>query len=229
VNVLKRITWAGKNENTDWRTVMFTDESAFKIGEVSGQQHCWRLDRHACDPATLAIQFRPGKAIHVWGAIRYGKRLPLVRFKLAPARQVKKLKVKAETITSAVYSAQILWGPLLLYVNQAKEEGVEIKIVEDGAPVHWKGDAPGIRAMLPIVTQEHPPSSPDLNPIERCWQSVKIRLTSMDRHATSMDGLWKEIKRIWDEIPQETIDGFIMDMYKRREQVVEACGKQIPG
>jgi hypothetical protein len=64
----------------------------------------------------------PWQTMQVWGAIRYGKNLPLVRCKLAPARQVKKSKVKAETITCAVYSAHILWGPLLLYVNQAKEE-----------------------------------------------------------------------------------------------------------
>jgi hypothetical protein len=83
--------------------------------------------------------------------------------------------------------------------------------------------------MMPIVNHSHPPTSPDLNPIERCWQVVKARLTSMERHATQLDELWENVQRIWDEIPQSTIDGFIMEMEDRRKLVIEASGKQIRG
>jgi hypothetical protein len=207
-NALKRMKWAADNAGTNWKEVMFTDECCVKIGEVSGQQHCWRTDGNAYNPATMQVQLRAGKAIHIWGAIRYGKKLPLVRFKLAPARQVKKVKIKAETITAGVYSAQILWGPMISYINQAKAEGVNIRVVEDGAVVHWNGAAGRVRELLPIITQSHPPTSPDLNPIERCWQVVKARLTAMERHATALDELWENVVRIWDEIPQSTIDGF---------------------
>lgn len=227
--IFKRLGWAEENERTDWREIMFTDECCLKIGEVSGQQHCWRLDGTAYDTPNISAQFRPGPSIHIWGAIRYGKKLPLRRFILKPSRQVKGIREKAETITAGVYCQQILWGPLLRYFNEAKAEGVNIRVMEDGAPVHWKGVAPAIREMLPIVTQSHPPSSPDLNPIERCWQIVKVRLTSMERHATKVDELWEHIQRIWDEIPQDTIDKFILDMVNRREKVLAASGKQIEG
>jgi len=72
-NALKRLKWAADNEGTDWRRVMFTDECCLKIGEISGQQHCWRADGKAYDPTTMQVHFRPGKSIHIWGAIRYGK------------------------------------------------------------------------------------------------------------------------------------------------------------
>jgi hypothetical protein len=126
-------------------------------------------------------------------------------------------KVRGETITSGVYAAQILWGPLSRYARQALKEGVNIRVVEDGASLHSHGDIPRIRTMLPIVT----PSSLHLNPIERYWQLVTEKVRAMDRHATSVDGLWGNIQRIWEEIPQETIEGFIMDMYERRRQVTE--------
>jgi transposase len=41
-NALKRMKWAADNAGTNWKEVMFTDECCVKIGEVSGQQHCWR-------------------------------------------------------------------------------------------------------------------------------------------------------------------------------------------
>lgn len=132
-NALKRLKWAADNEGTDWRKVMFTDECCLKIGEISGQQHCWRADGKAYDPTTMQVYFRPGKSIHIWGAIRHGKKLSWYWFKLAPARQRTKVKIRAETINAAVYSAQVLWGPLLLYVNQAKREGVDNCVVENGA------------------------------------------------------------------------------------------------
>lgn len=44
-----------RNEGTDWRVIMFTEDAAFKIGEVSDQQHCWREEGNAYDPATLSV------------------------------------------------------------------------------------------------------------------------------------------------------------------------------
>ena len=46
----------------------------------------------------MQVHFRPGKSFHLWCAIRHGKQLPLYRFKLAPACQQNKIKIKAETI-----------------------------------------------------------------------------------------------------------------------------------
>ena len=227
--ILKRLAWAERNERTDWKRVLFTDECCLKIGEVSGKEHCWREDGTAADIRTFSVQFRPGKAIHIWGAIRYGKKLPLVRFNLQPAFQKNKVKHKAETINAAVYAGQIMWGPLMRYVNQAKEEGVGLLVVEDGATVHWNGAAGHLRTLLPINTHLHPPLSPDLNPIERCWQLLKVKLTAEERHATRVDELWENVQRIWNDISQDIIDGFIMDMAKRREQVIENSGKQILG
>jgi hypothetical protein len=118
---------------------------------------------------------------------------------------------------------------MVTYINEAKAEGVKICVVEDGAVVHLNGAAERVREMLPIITPSHLPTSPDLNSIEQCWQVVKARLTAMERHATALDELWENVARIWDDIPQSTIDGFIMEMEERRKLVIDACGNQIQG
>jgi transposase len=92
--------------------------------------------------------------------------------------------------------------------------------------VHFKGEAGRIRQMLPIINNTHPPSSPDLNVIENCWGWIKAKLRSMDRHVTSQDGLWQEVQRLWAELPQEMIDGWINNMEDRVKAVEEADGFQ---
>ena len=46
-------------------------------------------------------------------------------------------------------------------------------VVEDGAPCHRSAVAKSVRHELGITNLEHPPSSPDLNPIEPLWLILK--------------------------------------------------------
>ena len=100
-------------------------------------------------------------------------------FDLAKARQVNKVRIKAETINSEVYAKQVLWGLLHDLVVRARRWGIDVRVVYDGAPVHIKGPAKEIRDVIDIPHQPHPPSSPDLNPIEGCWRTIKEKLRAM--------------------------------------------------
>lgn len=75
---------------------------------------------------------------------------------------------------------------------------------------------------MPIIS--HPPSSPDLNPIEACWNMVKGRLRKRRRHATSIDELWRDIQREWDAITIEEINTNIKAMSERRKAVLQVKG-----
>jgi hypothetical protein len=44
---------------------------------------------------------------------------------------------------------------------------------------------------------------------------------------TTMDGLWEAIQRVWDEIPQSMVDGFIQSFEERRNAVVMAHVDQL--
>jgi hypothetical protein len=86
---------------------------------------------------------------------------------------VNKVRIAPQTITVEVYAEQNLRGPVLNYCNQLRRAGIDILVVEDGAPVHFGGAAGSIRAILPLHNQLYPSSSPDLNPIEECWRMMK--------------------------------------------------------
>jgi hypothetical protein len=44
----------------------------------------------------------------------------------------------------------------------------------------------------------------------------------MPEKPTTMDGLWEAIEKVWKEIPQHIVDGFIESFEERRKEVVAA-------
>ena len=45
-----------------------------------------------------------------------------------------------------------------------------------------------------------PPSSPDLNPIEKVWRWMEVRITQMEPFPTMIDALKKVVQGLWDEL-----------------------------
>ena len=146
------------------------------------------------------------KTLHVWGAIAYGHRFPLRRFNLPPQRTVNGTKVAAQTIIGEVYAEQILWEELSGHVAQMTAEGQEVYVVEDNAPVHNCVVANEVRANLGIARANHPPSSPDLNGIEPCWNLLKQRFAQLQKMPTNLNMLWEAAQKAWNEIPIEQTD-----------------------
>ena len=109
-------------------------------------------------------------------------------------------------------------------VAWAKEDGRDVLVVEDVAPVHKIANLVAERAKTGVINIIHPGNSPNLNAIESCWAVVKDRLRRMPGKPTTMDELWETIQKVWDEMPQSIIDGFIQSFEGRREQVVAAHG-----
>jgi hypothetical protein len=78
--------------------------------------------------------------------------------------------------------------------------------MEDGAPVH-KDYAKIIRALADIIIFESlcrlckwPPSSPDLNPIEKVWRWMKVRISQLDPLPTTIEGLKLCVQILWDNL-----------------------------
>jgi len=223
-NVMARLKWAEEVEEMDWRRVMFTDESCFKVGETSSVARCLRPIGEAFNPRYTAPKLCHGVAVHVWGAIVHGRKLPLVRFDLQKAHTKNGTKIQAQKITSEVYSSQILWGPLSNYVGIVRHNQEDLLVVEDGASVHNKGVSPAIREICGIPRLTHPASSPDLNPIENAWAWIKRKLRQRQPCPTSLDQLWERLQALWDEMPQDMIDQWIDGMDRRRVALLTAKG-----
>ena len=104
------------------------------------------------------------KTVMVWGAIWYGGKSKLVRFDCAESESARK------GVTAKIYSMQISSGELRTcwtrVNNQWRRYGGAM-VVEDGARIHTSPTNRDVWAKLRFVYLKHPPSSSDLNPIEK--------------------------------------------------------------
>ena len=71
-----------------------------------------------------------------------------------------------------------------------------------------------------IRTLDWPPRSPDLNPIENVWSSLKILIRRKIQSGSTLSDLEKYIKISWNEIPQSTINKCISSMTDRVHKVL---------
>ena len=139
--------------------VIFTDEMSIKVGqEQTSQVFVWRKKGEEYHKDCVNERKRSTGGMIFWGAFRKGKIGPGLFFKLE----------KGQKITSLVYRDQVLLGPLKTFVDESVSEGVQPIVMEDNALVH-KGVNKELRTRLGWTEYEHPPNSPDLNPIEHIW------------------------------------------------------------
>lgn len=107
--------------------------------------------------------------------------------------------------------------------------------VQDNAPTHT---ARIVRNWLHSFAQENglelldwPPYSPDLNPIENLWKTLKERickrypeLSEMPKNDESLQRLCEAAVEIWEEIESSMIKNLVRSMRRRLAAVIAAHG-----
>jgi transposase len=86
-----------------------------------------------------------------------------------------------ERVNSTIYQDQILIGSLQEFWEESFKDVQEPIIMEDNAPVHKKVCIP-VRQELEMKCHQHPPNSPDLNPIENIWAHIKHQISKEYSH-----------------------------------------------
>ena len=167
----------------DWWKVIFSDECTWETGRKGRGWITRRTDEKRCSTCIRSV-YRSGRfTVMIWGAIGWDYKSPLVFLEKLPGRK---------GICSKAYLEQVL-EPVVFPLFDSL--GPEYIFVEDGAKVH-KG-----KARLPwlehgIRSFDWPPSSPDLNIIERVWRYMKEELKKLPYVITTKDELKREIQRI---------------------------------
>jgi hypothetical protein len=223
----KRLLWALVNPWTHWRRVIFTDETSIELGEQMGSQWTIRRPGEVYEPQHLQTTFHSNrKSLMVWGAIAHGTKWPLYRLPLAGSKVVAGKRIRAEGLGGEKYAEWIIRGQLAPKVEelQAKDAPGEVLVAEDGAPAHTSKVAKAARKETGIKSITHPPSSPDLNPIEGFWNILKWRVGQLRPKATTLDELWKQIQQVWAEIDIEEVNKAIDTMTQRRRDVKKVKG-----
>jgi hypothetical protein len=75
-----------------------------------------------------------------------------------------------------------------------------------------------------IKIMPHPPGSPDLNPIEPLWHTLKDLIRNRTHIPTTLDELKIAANEAWDQITEADIDKHVNSMEKRVRAVIEAKG-----
>ena len=199
----------------DWACVIFTDEMAVKIGmEQHTRDMVWQKADEVLHPDCINYRKRPsGTGMMFWGAFRMGKMGRGFFFDLEAGKR----------INSTVYRDQVLLGPLKEFWEEAFGDVTEPIVLEDNAPPHKKVCIPA-RKDLGMICHQHPPNSPDLNPIENIWADMK-RIISRDYgHITSRSELMRVVIDIWDSYGDGKWDELIASMPARMQAVIDAKG-----
>ena len=71
-----------------------------------------------------------------------------------------------------------------------------------------------------------PPCSPDLNPIEKCWNLMKDYLSAVygNEQKPSYDELRRQVKEAWDAIPDAFLQDELSQMHEKLQAVIDAEG-----
>jgi hypothetical protein len=127
----------------------------------------------------------------VWGAIGWDWKSPLIFLEKEEGKK---------GICSKAYLKQVLDGVIFPHWAQMTEkERSKFIFIEDGSKI-YKGFAQLAKINSDIRTFEWPPSSPDLNPIEKVWRWIKNKITALLQVPTTIEELKGHIQRLWDKV-----------------------------
>ena len=196
-----------------WKRHIWTNEMSIKLyGTRQTQDLVWRTADEEFHKDCIDHQKRQTNGVMFWGAFRWGQIGPRHFFDLGTN----------EHVNSTVYRDQILLGPLQDFWLESFCD-VDPIVVEDNAPVHKKVCIP-VRQSLGMECWQHPPNSPDLNPIENIWYLIKHIVTTEYSHITSESELQLAVNHIWDSFDNDQFNYLIESMPERLQAVVDAKG-----
>ena len=128
------------------------------------------------------------------------------------------------------YRNQITCGPLEAAwkeVNTLWRGYGNNRILEDNVKVHTGAVNRAAGAKRRFSYLDHPPYSPDLNPIEYAWSLLKRELATLDNRPRTEDALSAEAQRIWTALDQDKLDNMVDSMEGRLQMVVDGAGYSI--
>jgi hypothetical protein len=211
-----RLRFCRQHRRFDFSRVMFTDESSFQINYHKGKM--WRVRGSAMPRVPL---LNPNHKIMVWGGVCYdGKtKLYVVEGTLDAEKYVRLLRARRQEMRSLMRRA--FW------------------FQQDNAPCH-KSDRVGtyIRRYSFIITiinyilryltnqiVDHPPQSPDLNPIELVW--AKMKRDVEQQGPTTKRALLMAIMAAWDRIDIPFIRQCIDNIHKKMRLIISKDGAML--
>ena len=192
--------------------MLWSDEVTFLVGGRTVKERVTRKRGEKTCPTCIQHQFYRGHIIPVnaWGAIGYGYKSPLLFIQGSG---------KSGAFKQTDYLAQILEPHLEGFIDDfatitySLSPVAEPLFMEDGNSAHGHKTTRNCcakwRTAHGIVLMPHPSTSPDINPIKKCWRWIKQRLHRRQHQPTNEEEMQAAVTEEWDAIPQEWINSLI--------------------
>ncbi|GFT54986.1 transposable element Tcb2 transposase [Trichonephila clavipes] len=192
-----RATWSV----TDWRRVIFSDESRFSLSADDHRTRVWRRSGQRSDPAFIVERHTAiSQGVTVWGAISWDTRSSLV--------------VLQGTLTARRYVDDIL-TPIVLPMLSSRPGAI---YQQDNARPHTARLSQQCLQGYDVLPW--PARSPDLSPIEHVCDALGRQL----QPSRDTGELTAQMQRLWQDLPQGVISDLIKSMPRRISACIAARG-----
>lgn len=190
----RRVAFAKKNKQIDWKKIVFSDESWLCCNERTGRIH-WRPSRGD----VLAIERKARwniPSIMVWAAAGYNYKSDLIIF---PAKRSHDGELRQFRLDAEGYIRRCLSSVVPHLIREKKI------FQQDGARSHASKKVTAYLARKRVhLLEEWPPYSPDLNAIERIWHVLQSRVGA--RCPMTVEELTTVAIEEWKNIPMNVVN-----------------------
>ena len=202
-NKLKRKRWCEEQikNNEKFEDVIFTDESTVQLDHHG--RLCFRKKKQ---PRTLKQKPKHPAKIHLWGGISMRGATRPVMF---------------SGNMNAIRYGKVVEAGLVPFVKAYYPAGHRLQ--QDNDPKHTSKYISRLFKFHGIYWWKTPPESPDLNPIENCWGSLKHYLRTSYK-PTNLDELMEGIEKFWRTLTPHVCRKYIQHLHKVIPKVVEVDG-----
>lgn len=207
-----RLRFARAHENwniDDWKKVLFSDETRINLKSCDGRQRVHRRqgERRA------AFNFMPNEPFGrgskmFWAGISFDGRTELV-------------PIHARAMNAEFYIENILQVHVMPY---APFIGPDFIFMQDNARPHVARACIEYLNEVRIEVMNWPARSPDLNPIEHLWDTIKRAVKRRLPAPQNVQQLEQVAHHEWENIPQPVIENLIGSMPRRIQAVIRARG-----
>lgn len=164
---------------------------------------CFRKEK---EPRALKQRPKHPAKVHIWGGISTRGATKIIMF---------------SGIMNAIKYGKIIEAGLVPFVRASFPDGHRLQ--QDNDPKHSSKYIRRLFKFHGIYWWKTPPESPDLNPIENCWGSLKQYLRSSYK-PTNLDELMNGIEEFWQTLTPDVCKKYISHLQKVMPKVVEVDG-----